>query len=356
MLFLVGAALVPTCTNTWVDVELGSGASPGASAWAFSARTLDDEKLYMATLEANPRGLLWKADAPGPDGAGRGMHWENKYGFVGVTWDGEMPGVYDDGLNEHGLSVAQNQLDETIYPPVTEPSRAIGMRAVVAWLLGGAANVTEARQLLGSSGAQIWGRAGGGPGGDSGAERQHLHILDLSGESLLAEWTGGALHLYGKEEGGWRTVTNSPDFPTQRAMREYWTMPGTSLAMSLDGTPAAYDSLGRQRRISLMNQVRPRLNTTAQGVAWSFKLLDTIAVPGVAGFPESVAGAAVPSDGPGDFTQWQLVRDHSKRVLYCRTWDNLLPKRVALADCKLGRGEARVALGQMGGGAWYGDF
>jgi hypothetical protein len=35
------------------------------------------------------------------------------------------------GMNEHGLSIAQNQLDETIFPNVTTPSHAMGMRSVV---------------------------------------------------------------------------------------------------------------------------------------------------------------------------------------------------------------------------------
>ncbi len=43
------------------------------------------------------------------------------------AWSASTPGVYDDGMNEHGLSVAQNQLDETLYPNVTQPDRAMGI-------------------------------------------------------------------------------------------------------------------------------------------------------------------------------------------------------------------------------------
>ena len=62
----------------------------------------------MATLESNPRGSRYVAEAPG---GVPGYELSSKYGFVGVTWAADSPGVYDDGLNEHGLSVAQNQLD-----------------------------------------------------------------------------------------------------------------------------------------------------------------------------------------------------------------------------------------------------
>ena len=140
LLLFVGAVAVSACTDTRVFMS-----PPGS--WTFSARTLDDTKLYMATLETVARGTRFQAEAPQPSN-GTGMSWHTKYGFVGVTWSAESPGVYDDGLNEHGLSVAQNQLDETVYPNVTDSTRAIGMRSVVAWLLGAAANVNEARELL----------------------------------------------------------------------------------------------------------------------------------------------------------------------------------------------------------------
>lgn len=122
------------------------------------------------------------------------------------------------------------------------------------WLLGNAANILEARALL-SSGVQIWGRAGGGPGGDAGAERQHLHILDAKGGELLVEWTDGQQHIYGKAEGVWGTVTNSPDFPTMRSMRKYQATFPTAFSDPSDdnplfqggrggvtGVPSSYDS------------------------------------------------------------------------------------------------------------------
>jgi penicillin V acylase-like amidase (Ntn superfamily) len=210
--------------------------------------------MYIATLEANPCGQSWAADAPGKPGGG--LRWTNKYGFVGVTWSAATPGVYDDGLNEHGLSVAQNQLDETTYPPVSDRAKAVDMRAVVGWLLGMAANVSEARQLL-EGGAQVWGHSD--VPGDEDAEHQHLHILDAAGDTLLAEWMHGELHLYGAAEGAWRTVTNSPDFPTQRSMRAYAATDGFKWATTINGMPAAYDSLSRQRRVELVNAVRPKV-------------------------------------------------------------------------------------------------
>ena len=199
-----------SCTDTKVSLR-------PEGKWAFSARTLDDTKLYIATLEVNARNRSYTSDAP--DTRGGGLSWRNKYGFVGVTWAADTPGVYDDGMNEHGLSVAQNQLDETIYPNVTEPSRSVGMRSVVGWLLGMVATVEEARAML-TSGVQVWGRLGGGPGGDAGAERQHLHILDSAGGELLVEWTGGQRRIYGEEDGVWGTTTNSPEFSTMRSMRQ----------------------------------------------------------------------------------------------------------------------------------------
>ena len=41
--------------------------------------------------------------------------------------------------------MAQNQLDETVYPPVTRPGNSVGMLSVVGWLLGSAATVAEAK-------------------------------------------------------------------------------------------------------------------------------------------------------------------------------------------------------------------
>ena len=371
--WLLLLSLAAGCTDTVVEMQAPAGAEP----WAFSARTLDDTKLYLATLEVNARGRSFAADAPdGMGGAGAGLRWRNTYGFVGVTWAASTPGVYDDGLNERGLSVAQNQLDESSYPNVTHPGAAVGMRAVVGWLLGRAADVAEARALLEDGGAQVWGRAGGGPGGDAGAERQHLHLLDADGGELLVEWVGGAQHVYGNNaaegDGTWGTATNSPDFPTMRAMRAYGRTFPTSFASvgdglfngggagaagrgGLNGVPAAYDSWSRQARVAVLRRVAPALNTTAQAVAWCFRLLDQVSVPGI---PAVLGGAtSLPADGVGDFTQWQLVRDHSEggRALYSRTWENLLPQRLRLADLNFSEGAPLLSFA-MGQGDWAGEM
>jgi penicillin V acylase-like amidase (Ntn superfamily) len=91
------------CTSTQVNLSAGAGSS--RKQYTMSARTLDDTPVYVATLEVNPRGKEWVSDAPA--GAKQGLQWVNKYGFVGATWSSATPGCYDDGMNEHGLSVAQ---------------------------------------------------------------------------------------------------------------------------------------------------------------------------------------------------------------------------------------------------------
>jgi penicillin V acylase-like amidase (Ntn superfamily) len=320
----------------------------------FSARTLDDTKLYPASFEVNARNKTWVSDAPGKDGGG--LSWRNKYGFVGATWSSETPGVYDDGMNEHGLSVAQNQLDETIYPNVTDATRAVGMRSVVGWLLGSASTVTEARALLSSSDYQVWGRPGGGPGGDSGAESQHLHILDAAGDELLAEWMHGEQRLYGASEGAWGTTTNSPAFPVMSALREYQTSFPTSFSSpaatiaggrgGLNGVPGAFDSWSRQEKARMLNFVRPLCTKVSEAVAWSFRMIDALSVPGV-----PTSATPLPADGTGDFTQWQIVRDHASRVLYSRTWDNQMPKMLSLGTLDFSEGAATRTF-VMGGGDW----
>ena len=65
---MVPLVLVPvalTCTDTVVPMD-----PPGS--WVFSARILDDTKLYMATLEVNARGSTFTARAP--SGAHAGSH------------------------------------------------------------------------------------------------------------------------------------------------------------------------------------------------------------------------------------------------------------------------------------------
>jgi penicillin V acylase-like amidase (Ntn superfamily) len=367
------------------------------SSWVFSARTLDDTKLYPASLEVNARSRSWVSDSPKISGGG--LRWDNKYGFVGITWAVDTPGVYDDGMNEHGLSVAQNQLDETIFPNITNHSCSIGMRSVVAWLLGNAANVSEAHAMLNSN-VQIWGRPGGGPGGDAGAERQHLHILDAAGGELLVEWTGGQQHIYGAADGVWGTTTNSPDFPTMRAMRKYqatfptaFSDPNTDNSLfrgggrgGLSGVPAAYDSWSRQARAHLLNSVRPTCASQSQAVAWAFRVIEgsacipigffspsalrcllhfllALSVPGTpGGLPPTPpltgehvstdpAGFPIPADSTGDFTQWQIVRDHVNRMIWSRTWDNVLPKSLNVASQNYSEGAPRLTF-IMGDGAW----
>ena len=136
-----------------------------------------------------------------------------------------------------------------------------------------------------------------------------------------------------------------------KGLRSYDATSAQSHASALNGMPAAFDSLSRQRRVALLNGVRPKLNTTQQAVSWAFKVLESIAVPGVPAIPASVDGVPVPADGTGDFTQWQLVRDHTAKTLYSRTWDNPMPKRLALADVDLRTG-ARPRTFTMGAGTF----
>lgn len=352
--------LTLSCTDTKINL--------GNPELVFSARTLDDEKLYMATLEVNARNRSWVADAPtigGFNGTAKGLKWRNRLGFVGVTWAAADKGVYDDGLNEAGLSVAQNQLDETVYPPVTRPGSSVGMLSVVGWLLGSAATVAEAKELLES--VEVWGRAAG-EGGDAGAERQHLHVLDAAGGELLVEWVDGEQHIYTNDPSNdnadamWGTVTNSPAFTVQRAMRAYGAHFPTTYASpavvvggkgGLNGVPSAFDSMSRQARIRMVNAVVPKVTGTVQAVAWAFKVLDTVSVPGT---PLS-ADAPLPADGANDFTQWEIVRDHTagSRALYSRTWSNRVPKRLSFDSVDFTEG-APVTSYSMGDGAWFQDM
>ena len=115
----------------------------------------------------------------------------------------------------------------------------------------------------------------------------------------------------------------------------------------LNGMPSAYDSLSRQARAHVFNRVKPVCKSVSEAVAWSFRLIDAVSVPGT---PSS--DAPVPGDGGmGDFTQWQIVRDHKNLVLYSRTWDNLLPKALRLDEQDFSEGAATPSFA-MGGGSW----
>ena len=96
----------------------------------------------------------------------------------------------------------------------------------------------------------------------------------------------------------------------------------------------------------MLNFVRPLCTTVSEAVAWSFRMIDALSVPGVPTSP-----TPLPVDGTGDFTQWQIVRDHASRVLYSRTWDNQMPKMLSLGTLDFSEGAATRTF-VMGGGDW----
>ncbi|MDD5771189.1 MAG: choloylglycine hydrolase family protein [Candidatus Omnitrophica bacterium] len=281
------------------------------------------------------------------DKGNKGIAWKNKYGFLGIDAFG-VPNTYLDGFNEKGLSYGALMFTGAKYQPALE-GKFVTVSDLGSWILGNFATVDEVREALKKvnvSGISIK---------EAGGEVYlHVAVHDASGKSLVIEFIDGKVNVYDNPLG---VMTNRPDFPWQiNNLRNYINLDAndrnektiggikiepTGVGSGMLGLPGDWTPPSRFVRLALcVDQALP-VEGADQAVNLAQHILNVVDIP--KGLIKENPEPLVRLDG---YAQWVVIKDLTNKVLYYKTYENTLLKKVDLKgfDLAPGTGERSIAI------------
>lgn len=299
-----------------------------------SARSMDFQADLDSSFEVIPRGTVFQELPVAGCRNCADFEWRNKFGFVAANVYGVN--VAADGLNEVGLSAAWLYLEATQYPtPDVRSNELNATRPVVtslcSYILGNFATVDEVKsglqnvQLAGIDGAvarQVL-HVPAPTDGEEGSAPLHVSVHDAHGKNLVIEFLGGKTVFHDNPNG---VLTNDPPLEQQLEMLEKHKSEAKGNINTGDLLPGGYGSTERFIRLSVLNS---KVNEGYSGrtvhasyvqateeqrvVSDALHLLNTVVRPPM-----------------GEATQWTIVRDHKRKMLYIRSTANQLLRRINL--------------------------
>ena len=179
----------------------------------------------------------------------------------------------------------------------------------------------------------------------------HYVIHDAEGKSLILEWVGGKLNTYDDNVG---VMTNSPPYDWQMTnLRNYVSLsPTNSQPVKVGGVSYAANGQG-SGLFSMPGDPTPpsRMIQTVFGVSSAVKPKDATGALILAqklmnrvDLPADLARDA--NSDESDITQWVVFRDHSNKVYYFRTYDDMTLQALDLKklDFSPGAQARRIAI------------
>lgn len=174
------------------------------------ARSLDWKTPIPTNLYVYPRGMA-KQSSDQPNA----IRWTSRYGAVyAVGYDGGVT----EGMNEAGLCINGLFCKPAIYEKGDADNNKpyMSLAVFVAWMLDNCATTDEVVQLLTPRNFRIQGATFDG----GTVSTLHWGVTDATGHSVIFEFVQGDLKIY--EMGDYLAMTNDPEWPSMRAIIDYW--------------------------------------------------------------------------------------------------------------------------------------
>lgn len=267
-----------------------------------------------------------------PDGAGTGLEYTTKYGYVGLGM--EQDEFVVDGMNEAGL------VAELFYFPnygeyqsfdSADAENTIGDLELVSWMLARFSTVDEVMDAVRKVRiVNIY----------PDASTVHWRITDSTGRQVILEITDGTPHFYESEIG---VLTNSPGYQWQVAnLNNYVNLfPGTAGPSKLGaltlrafghgsgflGLPGDFTPPSRFVRAAFLSSFHIPLATGYDASMHSFHILNNFDVPLAIQFKDAKPPVDILSA-----TQWTVVSDIAARMIYYRTMYNSAIRSINMND------------------------
>jgi len=270
-----------------------------------------------------PKGTKFTANAP--EGL-KPASWHSKYAVVGMGWFNQP--MLAGGMNEYGLSGANLNLPNyTKYQQVSEkdngkiiaawdvPTYFLTQFKTVAEIKKAVSNVKVAKQLWHVMGASL-------------PIEFHYTFHDPSGASIVLEYINGEAKVYDNQLG---VMTNSPNFEWQLVnLNNYINLTAmdakahqiadvklisTGAGSGMLGLPGDYTPVSRfVRTVALTQSAKPSKNHD-EGLLMAIRISNAIS------FPEGPARELMGGKIYMGKTDFQMIADTSKRVLYFKHYD-----------------------------------
>lgn len=367
------------CTNFLLSVPtIPAGATP--TTQYISARCMEltgamETKMYL--VPAQQKFPLFPS---------KSKHWPGIYGFVGLADSQAMPEFpcFVDGINSAGLSCAALWLPGTTYADsVANGNTAVEFHDFVAWVMSQFARVADLVEQLPT--LSLIGPPQNGP------TYLPLHFIatDATGASVVIEMIDGKLKHYANDDTQDGVLTNSPTYDWQRtnlANYDHLSVEGGGTSRSANaGPPVGSGLLGLpgdimsssrfvkaatfRKGFDVLQKGGAQFLPTPKGAGAtdSTQTIVNVALSMVQMIQATPYGTAVikpkaSGDAPkvGDWTMWQVARDHTHAVYYFSSAFNATVQRVALSELDFGGGSVKIGelLSQPvlpAAGPWYND-
>lgn len=319
----------------------------------------------------------------------RSTPWIGQYGFVGLADPqtmAEFP-CFMDGINEVGLSCAALWLPGTEFPSA-KGTKNVEFSDLCAWVMSNFSSVNDLLEALPN--IQFLGPKAGA------IDYVPLHFIatDSAGQSVVIEFLDGQTVVYPPSYGDGATadgvLTNGPDYAWQRtnllsyshlSVKGGGTSRSTQVAPpvgnGLLGLPG--DIMSASRFVKAATFRRGFGLLPADGKGWlptpkeagateSTQTVVNVALQMVQMIQATPYGTALikpkdPLDKPsvGDWTMWQVARDHSNFAYYFNSAFNASVQKINLTQPIFGGGSVKVRdLKSIpvlpGPSQWYSDM
>ncbi len=294
---------------------------PSVPEVAVTARTMDFATYFDSFIQQVPKGKEINTTL---DSGEKGISWKNRYGFVGLNVF-KKP-IFPDGLNEAGLSAAMLWLPTSEYPEYNAKDErpALSHLDIPSWAMGNFRSVDEVKEALRD--VQVVGeflpQLGQIP-------TVHYVFHDETGETLVVEFIDGEMKTYDNPN---QVLTNAPNLPWQLTnLTNYTALSNENAPMKMSGQtingsglmgiPGDMTPPSRFVRISYLRHFSPEAKNRSDAVTQALHLLSSVDIP---------RGEIK----EGDYTQWSVVRDHTNKALYVRSYDNQTVRKVELSKLR----------------------
>jgi choloylglycine hydrolase len=229
----------------------------------------------------------------------------------------------------------------------TQDGNFVAIIDLVRWLLGNFASIDEVKQAM--SRIKVVGvyvpELRQVPG-------MHVAVHDAGGQNIVIEFIGGEQKIYENPIG---VMTNRPTFDWHLTnLRNYISLdredhPPQSIAgVKIEsngsgngwiGLPGDWTPPSRFVRVAKFVHATPTVENAAKAVNLAVHILNTVDIPWGTIKPEQLASITA-----YDYTQWVIVKDLKNKVLYFRSYEDLILKKIDLKKLRLKPGTAPKSI------------
>lgn len=314
-----------------------------------TARTMEFGHDLQPSIMVIPRGR--EVVSPAPQNK-TGLKWKSAYGYVGINPFGDEDGACE-GMNEAGLGFSALWYEkDTRWQEIGpgESDRALGHTLLGTWILGNFSTVEEVKEAIKK--VRVFGmdipQMGGVP-------PFHFAVYDAGGGAIVIEYDDGVLHVYDNPLG---IMTNAPNFPWMMTnLRSYVGMSNevrpaqdysgvellpTGHGNGMLGFPGDLTPPSRFVRMAVTLHFADEQKDAKSALNLAQHVINTLDI---------VRGMAVDRDGGGQVTaseetHWVTFWDHTNKVFYFRTYENLNLRKIDLKRIDFSRPRTFPMSGQ----------